>query len=81
MGYWLNTLQNVPNNKLRAFVRKSGKIALRRRISFSFCGFSLIARLSLIKKMEINPANDALAGENMMRRIVQNQRTIIEQNL
>ena len=30
--------------------------------------------------MEIRPANDAVAGEDMMRRIIQNQRTIIEQN-
>lgn len=30
--------------------------------------------------MEIRPANDAVAGDDMMRRIIQNQRTIIEQN-
>ena len=39
VGYWLNTPQKVPTNKMRAFVRKSGKIALRRRPSFSFCTF------------------------------------------
>ena len=39
VGYWLNTPQKVPTNKMRAFVRKSGKIALRRRPSFSFCVF------------------------------------------
>ena len=30
--------------------------------------------------MEIRPANDTVAGEDMMRRVIQNQRTIIEQN-
>ena len=30
--------------------------------------------------MEIRPANDTVAGEEMMWRILQNQRTIIEQN-